>query len=69
MKIRMSWMDIVRGRNRVTIIAQEKKRTHKIFIKSGYQPVAGSYRATPMLSVLQIPYYNVNTLHQILFSF
>ena len=49
---------------RVTIIAQAKKRTHKIFIKSGYKPVAGSYRATPMLSVLQIPYYNVNTLHQ-----
>jgi len=27
---------------RVTISAQMKKRTHKFFIKSGYQPVPGS---------------------------
>ena len=39
---------------RVTIIAQVKKRTHKIFIKSGYQPVAGSYRITPIIIIIII---------------
>ena len=38
---------------RVTISAQMKKGQN-FFIKSGYQPVLESYRATPMLSVVQI---------------
>ena len=59
--INISTFGIIRG----TIIAKAKKRTHKIFIKSGYQPVAGSHRATPLLSVLQISFI----LNQILYSF